>query len=811
MLKNYFKVAFRNLFRQKVLAAINILGLSVGLACFSLFLLYVINEFSYDRFHQNADRIYRVVRWNNGVYGAAPSGSTHLPAPLGPALKADLPEVEQFVRIREAWNDEFVRIDDKVSRKGVVFADAKLFDVFDFELKYGNPAELFKDPGSVVLTESTAMELFSESNPVGRTLEIKLEDDFQAFRVSGIAKDLPPNSSIEFGILASFDYLLHHTKAGERYENVWRRSSFLTFVQLREGSGLPDDANRLLKFWETYHPETESYLRENGYWTAEGPPITYKLQPLKEVHTDLAMSGATDPQNSWILLLIAAGVLLIAGINFTTLAIGRSAGRAKEVGVRKVIGGTRQQLVRQFLAEAVLLAVFSGGLAFILMHLALPYFNELSGKELSFSWTAYPELGWLLAGLVILVGLLAGSYPALVLSAFRPIEVLKSKVRLNGSNLFTRSLVTSQFVLSIGLIASTLIILDQVQYLQSKNPGFDKEQVVMVDASGTDTGAAYKRFKAALEGRPEIKGVAASELALGADSGWSRSGWEYNGEQKEAYEYFVTTNYIELMGMELLAGRTFKNDQVVDTINSVIVNEAFLNEFGWTPETAIGQELSGYFSGEERAQPQVIGVVKNFHFRPFSETVEPQLFHQFSDYTPFQFFVRIQPNKTQEALQQLQETWATIAPGFPIQYTFLDENLDRFYRSEVRFSRILAWAGGISIFLACLGLFGLAALAAVNRTREISIRKVLGASMLGITRLLSYDFLRLVFIAVFIAIPLVWYFMNDWLNDFAYRIAFPWWHFAIAGAVAALVALLTVGFQSLKAALANPAETLKTE
>jgi putative ABC transport system permease protein len=407
-----------------------------------------------------------------------------------------------------------------------------------------------------------------------------------------------------------------------------------------------------------------------------------------------------------------------------------------------------------------------------------------------------------------LVGLLAGSYPALVLSRFKTIEVLKSKVRVGGSNIFTRSLVTVQFILSIGLIISTVIILQQLKFMQNRNPGFNKENIVMVDAEGVDTKKVYPLFKQALSAQPMIVSVAGSELGLGEGTGWSQSGFDYMGKHKQVYEYFVDNDYIDLMGMKILAGRNFDPKIASDTQTAVIINETMVSDFGWTVNTAVGKQLTGYM---ETLTPVVIGVVKDFHFRPFSEKVEPQMFHQFHDYAAYKYFVRLRPGNPANALEQVKKAWASVVPGLPFKYDFLDENLDRFYRSESRWSSIVGWAGGISIFLACLGLFGLAALAAVNRTKEIGIRKVLGASMTGIVGLLSKDFLKLVIIALIIATPVTWYFMHNWLQDFAYRINIGWWVFVITGMVAVLIALMTISFQAIKAAIANPVKSLRTE
>ncbi|PHN01938.1 ABC transporter permease [Flavilitoribacter nigricans] len=815
MIKNYFKVAFRTLFKQKGLSLINILGLSIGLACFSLFLLYAINELTYDRQHENADNIFRVYRWTEAFDGREAQADAHLPMPLGPAMQETFPDVEEVVRFRTAWGENFVRSNGQVQREGVTFADPNVFDVFTFPLIYGPEKEILKDLESVVLTKSTAIRLFGEENPTGKTMDIKLEDSFQPFTVAAVVEDQPSNSTIHFDILANYQYLASKTRSGERYQGNWQRSAFMTFLQLKPGSGLPHAPERLQTFRNEHYPDTEREMREAGRWTGDGSPVTYKLQPLREMHTNTEVPGgfrsAIDPKNIWILLSIAGGVLLIACINFTTLAIGRSAGRAQEVGVRKVIGSSRKQLIGQFLTESFLLSGLSAGIGLGLGYLLLPAFNELSDRELVFSLEQYPELGWLTAGLVLVVGLLAGSYPSLVMSGFRPVEVLKTKVRLGGSNLFTKSLVTLQFVLSIGLIASTLIILQQLQYMHNQYPGFNKENVVVVNAEGTDVATVWPRFRDAMSRRTDVLGVTSAEISLGANQGYSRSGFEYNGDElKSLYEYFVDDRYLDVMDIPLLAGRNFDPTISADTLTSVIFNESAAKDFGWTAESAIGQPLTGYSRDPERT-PIVIGVVKDFNFFSFREGVEPQLFHQFYDYQPFRFMVRIPSGNPEQVLKNIETEWEAIVPDFPFSYSFLDEDVNQFYQAEERWGTIVAWAGGIAIFLACLGLLGLAALAAANRTKEIGIRKVLGASLSGIVGLLSRDFVRLVAIAFVIAVPLSWYFMQRWLENFAYRIDIPVWVFILVGMVALLIAFLTVGFQSMRAALANPVKSLRSE
>jgi putative ABC transport system permease protein len=810
MIRHYLKIALRNLSKQKGLAFINILGLSIGLACFSLFLLYAINEFNFDRFHKNAKNIYRVYRWTEAMQGEPAAGDVYLPMPLGPAMKQDLPDVQNYVRLQEAWGESYVKFDNKTDRIKLSFADPQIFSMFSFKIKSGDSKLALKDLHDVVLTETMARKFFGDENPLGKTLLIKRDESFEPFIVSAVAENPPSNSSIQFEALGNYDYLAT-TENGKRSVDNWRRSSYITFVQLKPGSKLTS-GGALIPFRKKYYPDEEAAARKAGYWTGKGVPVRYGLQPLLSIHTDTKVWGgdvaAVKPKTIWILLAIAFGVLLIACINFTTLAIGRSASRAREIGVRKVVGSGRSELIFQFLAEALLLTIFAVLLGLLLGSFLLPYFNQLSGKELAFSFAQFPELIWLLIGLTLVVGILSGSYPALVLSGFKPLDVLKQKIKVGGSNFFTKTLVTVQFILSIGLVASTMIILQQLKFMTSKDPGFNKENVVVVNAQDVDGKKIYPLFRQALAGDPSVSSIASSELGLGEGTGWSRSGFDYKGKLKQVFEYFIDPNYIPLMQMQLIRGRNFNPGIASDTVTSVIVNEAMVRDFGWSIDSAVGQQLTGY---SERKTPVVIGVVKDFHFRPFSEKVEPQMFHQFSDYTPRQYFVRLKPGDPSKALAALSKVWSSLVSDIPFNYSFLDENFNNFYKSEVRWSRIIGWAGGISIFLACLGLFGLAALAAVNRTKEIGIRKVLGATITNIIQLLSKDFLKLILLALIIASPLAWYFMDKWLQDFAYRVHIGWFVFFAAGVFAVVIALVTISFQAIKAAIANPVKSLRTE
>ncbi len=810
MLKHYCKIAYRSLARQKVLAFINVFGLSLGIACFTLFLLYTVNELNYDKFHKNGNNVYRVYEWIKAMNGGTEQAGTNLPMPLGPALKQDLPDVVTAVRLRGDFGGSLVRVDKDVRRLKVSFADPEFFSVFSFPMLYGNATNPLRDMHSIVLTESKAKELFGDINAVGRSVEIKVDNVFQSFIVTAVAKDIPANSSIHFDGIGNFHFI-ESTEEGKGAVNNWYRAMYQTFVQLKPGSNLPGNTNRLITFRHNYYPDVEAGMKKNGMkWKGNGPSIVYGLQQITAMHTDAKIidTSSVDKKTLWILLGIAAGVLLIACINFTTLAIGRSAGRSKEVGVRKVVGAEKKQLVIQFLSEALFLSIISTVIGLLLANLLLPYFNQLSARELTFSVHQYPQMIWLLAALMILVGLLTGTYPALILAGFKPIEVLKSKVRIGGANFFTRSLVTFQFILSIALIVSTVIILQQTNYMRSKNPGFNKENVVLINASETDTKKIFPLFKQALSPHTEIAGITSAAIGLGEGEDFWVTGFKYHNKPVYACFNPVDPDYINVLGMQVIAGRNFNSNIASDSINSVIINEAMVQEFGWTVNNAVGQTLDGF---SEDKTPVVIGVVKNFNFRHAGEEIKPQMFAPFFEPNRPKFYVRIKPGNPEKALALIQKTWTDFEPEVPLQYNFLDEKLDALYKAEQRWSNIIGWAGGISIFLACLGLFGLAALVTINRVKEIGIRKILGASVPNIISLISKDFLKLIVIAFFIASPVVWYFMNKWLQSFSYRINISWFVFISVGGMAILIALMTVAFQAIKAAIANPVKSLRTE
>ncbi len=811
MIKNYLKIALRNLQRHPGYTFINVFGLAIGIAFCALLLLYVNDELTYDDFHEHGDRLYRAQRVSFDPDGSS-SKDVYLPMPLGPALQADFPDVEAVVRFC-TFIEHFIRRGALTAEESVLYADPTLFNAFSFPLLRGNPDLALAAPHQAVLSERAAWRYFGEEDPMGQTLEVRLGDTFEAFTVTGVAKDPPSNSSVQFDILLPFVQLETASDWFRGAAGNWQRSAFITYVLLEEGSTLAEDADRLLAFRQKYYPGEETELRSSGEWEAEGPPVTYALQELSGVHLDTTVPGgispASNPLYSYILLGIALVVLSIAFINFMTLTIGRSTSRAREVGVRKVVGAVRRQLMGQFWGETLLLSSFAGVAGLVLAAAFLPVFNTLTQKELAFDYAQNPVLLVFFTVLVLGSSLVAGAYPAVVLSGFRPVDILRNRFGLRSSGRLTGALVVVQFALSVFLIISTLIMLKQLEHLQSRDLGFDQEQVVVVHLNDVAPERVYSLMKEELEPRTDIEDIAAASLALGEGAGWMSSGFDYNGQYKQIYEYRITPNYLGMMEIDLVAGRNFDEDLASDTLRSAIVNEALVRDFGW--EDPIGQVLNGY-SLDPETNPVIIGVVEDYNFRSLHEEVAPMMLMAGSTTGPVRtLLVKTNTAQPLQTLEAIRASWESIAPDVPFQYNFMEEDIERFYAEEERWSQMIGYASLFAIVIACMGLLGLTALMVVRRTKEVGIRKVLGASVSSIVGLLSLDFLKLVGVSVLIAAPAAFFTMQQWLQEFAYRVDLGPGVFLLAGVLAAAVAFLTISYYAIKAAIANPVRALRAE
>ena len=810
MFRNYVKVALRNFTRHKIYSAINLGGLTVAVTCCLLIGLYVRHERSYDRFHTKTGRLFRA--WTQEEYKGERFANVVTPYILGPTLKETFPEVEAVTRVLTGNVD--VRKGNEIFSERIHMVDPAFIGMFDFPLINPASANPLQDLYSVVLTEERARTYFGDQNPVGKTLNIRLDSTMQAFTVTAVAKNIPTNSSIRFDLLIPLAHIkgLRSDKALKSWFNVEPE----TFVLLQDPkTGEPVNPDKLAaKYPAMLRTVLGDYYKGNNY--------VINLQPITDIHLNNNLSGGNEPVSnpmySYILAAVGLFLLVIACINFMTLSLGRSVSRAQEVGVRKAMGALRSQLMNQFWSEALLMTVLAVGLSLVLTVVFLPRFGQLAGQTLQFRFDATTAA--LLLSLVAIVGLVAGSYPALVLSGFQPVEVLKGKLSLKGDvSFFRRSLVVMQFTLSIILITGTFVLNQQLNYLQNKSLGYQKEQMVVIPVgeSGREGRAIVERFRNAAASRNGVIGVASSAFPF-ASGGWGKMGFTDNQKIYREFQFNAVDPYfLPAYGIKLVKGRNFDPKNSADNFGALIVNEAFVRKFGL--KNAVNDRLPGKFPDH-----RIIGVTEDFHYASLHDKVEPlALMVRFdslrkgieninvqSSMQP-DVSVRLSPGNLADKVAILQQTWKAVAPNKPFRFTFVDDDLQRQYEAEQRLVRIVTIASGLSILIACLGLFGLATLAVVRRTKEIGVRKVLGASVTSIVSLLASDFLKLVLIATIIATPIAWYAMHRWLQDFAYKIDLTWWVFALAALLVMVVTFVTVSLQSVKAALTNPVKSLRSE
>jgi putative ABC transport system permease protein len=804
MLRNYLKVALRYLLRYKQYTAINIMGLAVGIACCILIMLFVRSEFSYDRFNSKADRIYRL--WQFEKYEDQQFINTSTPVSAAPVIQANFPEVESVCRIYDF--SPVIRINDKSFSEPIRMVDSTFFRVFDFTLLGGNRNNPFPSSNSVILTKETAKKYFGTVNPMGKQLEIQLDTEKELFTVVGIAQKAPEASSVKFNLLIPFsnDKKLFGKNALRSWFNV-SIESYIVTKQNVSGTAVEKKFPSMVK----------QYLGEEY---KEGA-FVFHLQPITDIHLNPALPAGiepiSNPKYSYILGSIGIAILLIACINFITLSVGRSATRAMEVGVRKVLGAERQQLIRQFWSEAFLLTLISVIIGLALAWIALPWFNQITDKALVLQFDRTFILFSVL--MIAVIAMIAGIYPAIILSGFRPVEVLKGKLNLkNNTGWLRQSLVVGQFIASIAMIVCNIMISKQMSYLRTKDLGYAKEQVVIVPTNmGRKAGIPLAElYRAELLKHPEVSDAAVSIFTF-AEPSWAEIGYT---DDKRAYHSFqfnsIDANFTNTMKIAIVQGRSFEPGNMADQTTAALVNEAFIKEFGL--KDPIGKKLPGPF------QQQIIGVMKDFNYQslhtkvvPLMLTIQPDSVLRKTENINFQvspqprISVRLKAGNMVTNMAVLQQAWKVVAPTKDFEYTFLDDKIANQYIKEQRTGTVVKIASALSIFIACMGLFGLATLSVVRRTKEIGIRKVLGASVGTIVQLLSKDFLKPVLVAAIIAFPLAWWFIQDWLKDFAYKASVSWWVFAIAGVMAALVALITIGFQAITAATANPVKSLRSE
>lgn len=799
MFKNYLKIAFRNLLKHKTYSLINILGLAVGISACLLIMIYVLDELQYDQYHEGVDRIYR------GSIAARINGkdlnSVTTCAPLGEALAREIPEVEASTRLYRAGNFT-TRLGDKSFNEDKFFhADATVFRVFTIPLLKGNADKALTEPFTMIISEKMAAKYFGTEDPMGKVINTDGRIDY---KVTGIFRNVPSQSHIHFDFLASLN------SRDEGRDEEWLSNNLMTYVKLKD-AGMYDDFQSKIQglVFKYAGPQLKKIVGITmEEWFKNGGAYNYVFQPIADIHLYSNLSGEIEPHGNiiyvYIFSAIAVFILLIACINFMNLATARSANRAKEVGVRKALGSMKTQLIYMFLTESVMVTFFAVAIAIGLSELFLPWFNELSGKSLEINFLTSPLVLSSLLITAVFVGFLAGSYPAFYLSSFDPIMVLKGKLAAGGKGLILRStLVVLQFSISIVLIVGTMIIRDQMHYVQNKKLGFDKDHVLIIENAWLlrDQSLSFKQALLSVNG---VSHASVSNGVPGQDIG--NTAFYIEGQQTDPRLLWTLRSdydFIKTLRMELAEGREFSNEFSTDS-TAVVLNEAAVKILGMT--NPVGQFV--YRFSEDKPL-KIIGVVKDFNFQSLHEEIRPLII--LPQGRGSVVAVRIRPGNITATIKSVEDVWNGFQNGQPFVYAFLDEEFDALYRAEQRVSQIVGIFAGLAIFVACLGLLGLAAYMAEQRTKEIGIRKVLGASVGGIVVLLSKEFLKWVLIANVIAWPIAYYFMRSWLENFAYRIDLTVGVFLLAGVVALVIAMITVSLQAAKAATANPVDALKYE
>jgi putative ABC transport system permease protein len=797
MIKNYIKVAWRNLMKSKVFTVINVLGLTFGVTVCIMIFLYVQDEVSYDRFHKNVNQIYRIDKQQTKDDGSVHNGSYTGYFP-GPRFSARIPEIRSFVRFQPGQVD--VKTDAGIQSQSVSLVDSNFFFVFSFPLLSGDARSVLAQRNSVVITEDMAKKYFGNSTAVGKIISIKSDSIFKPYVVSGIAKNCPQNSSIKFQFLLPLEV----SSEDEGKNSNWFNSFLSTFVVLAPGADLKAVESKMDKVFESDAGEAISEIRNK--YGVKNIGISYSLEPLAAIHLgkmvpdeDEILSDKSNPQFSYILSAIAVFILLIACINFVNLNVAHSVKRAKEIGIRKVIGGTRGQLLVQFLSESFILCFIAFGFAFFIAMAVLPVFNQLSNKALSLSYLFSIKLITYYVALFILTSLLAGLYPAAVLSNYNPVQTIYSRFNLAGKNYLQKTLVVFQFALASFLIIGSIAIFLQFNYLTTQSVGYDDSNLITVGKYPITRNEAAL-FKQVLMKDPDIVDVAPK------NSGDNNNTVKVSGDlQINISVGTVDASYLPLLKVPFIAGRNFSADYPSDSTQSVLVNEAFVQQAGW--KQPVGEQIASFDGGNYT----VIGVVKNYHYKPLTEKIGPQFFTMNPASKYGMMYIKIKPGTETASLQYIAKTFKDLFPLSPFIYNFKQEQNEQSYAEEARWKEIILFSAILTIFISCIGLFGLSVLAVEKRTKEIGVRKVLGASVSHIVTILSTDFIKLICIALAISIPFAWIATSKWLQDYPYRITLSWWLFASAGILVIAVALITTSFQSIKAAMANPVKSLRAE
>ncbi len=811
MFRNYWKTALRSFSKNRLNTWISVGGLAIGLTAFIVIALFINDELSYDKFNKNKDHTYRI------AMDMGPDFNNPLtPMPLAPALKSALPEINNVVRIVKNRDAKalFVYDDKRFYETNFMYADSSVFDVFTFDFISGDPRKALTEPNTLIIDKSTALKYFGTANALNKI--IKIEGENKGYKITGVINDLPAQSHFHFNFLLSFSSL------NQRHKDNWLIPYMFTYIVTRPNVSANALAKKIgdivVKNFAAQITE-KSGVSWSDFQKKNGHGINVYLQPLRSIHLHSNLRVELEPNGNYNYVLlfgvIAILILLLSCVNFINLSTASASIRSKEIVVRKVVGALRKNLVRQFLFESAVQCFIAAIISLVIVFFSLPFVNQLTGKEMNLLQIFHPVLLLILAGTLILVILFSGGYPAFYLSGLHPVKLFKSSFTSNHDGVsLRRLLIVGQFTISLTLIIGVIIVSRQISFMNNSDLGFQKDQLIVFPLHGDLSTDKKESLKTDLLKDKSVQSVTMLNYLPGKEAYENQDVFIPEGKTKDQ---FVPLWYIrgdwdvtKTMGFQLLNGRYFNPQMSTDSFG-YILNETAVKQLGWNTNNAVGKTLSTFGDGpDDIIQGRVIGVVKDFHFENFSNTIKPLLIGANPNYW-WNVAVRVNPNNISSTLAYLEQQWKLYQPGYPFEYYFEDQNFSKLWSSDQKLAVILELFTGIALGIACIGLFGLSVFAAERRIKEIGIRKVLGASVSQVTILLSKDFIALVAIAILIASPLAWWAASKWLQDFAYRINISWWMFVLAGVIAILIALITVSFQAIKAAIANPVKNLRTE
>ncbi len=805
MFKNYVKIAIRNLFRNKLYSFLNIAGLAIGIACCVLILLYVQDELSFDRFHEKADRIFRV---NSHFFISERTMHFATTAHVqGQMFKDEYPEVENYVRFNHYGLRRVIRYKENTFyEEKFIYADHTLFDVFSFKLIKGNPKDALVKPNSLVVTEEMAEKYFGSDDPIGKDLRVDVDT---LYKVTGVIENIPKTSHIRPDFFASFS-TLNLEPTGNAAQDMLNNVDYFTYILLREGADYKEFEQKLVGFINKYIGAVLKGI---------GGSARLEVQPLTRIylHSDLDNELERTGDISYVYLFSGIGlfILLLACLNFMNLTTARSANRAKEVGLRKVVGAQRPQLIKQFLGESMILTFIALILALLLASLTMSIFRNISAKDLTMGIFSNPILMAGLLALFFIVSIIGGSYPAFFLSAFRPVEVLQGKLKRGAKSSILRIvLVSLQFTVSIVLIIGTLIVHKQLNYIRDSKLGYDKDHVMALRIRNPETQKKYEAIKSELLRHPKILNASASSsLPLGQNMfSVHHAVGKPEDELIMLFGQIVDEDFMDTYKIEMAQGRNFSKEFPTDPEEAIIVNEAAVIKLGWQ-DNPINKEIEKFTSLTTRSKHRIIGVVKDYHFQSLHEEIQPMILYNAVPFGGYynRISVRVRPENIRETIGFIESKWTEFDSQYPLEYVFVDDQFDSLYRAEERLGQLFGYFTALAIVIGCLGLFGLTSFTAEQRTKEIGIRKVLGASVPSVIMLLVREFTKWVLLAVLIAWPIGYFVMKTWLQNFHYRISLGFDTFLLAALLALIISIITVSYQSIRAALANPADSLKYE